>query len=69
MCGGFESGAPRPRNTPATGAYSSAGQAYYTDRDTEALGGNILITGGAELPLPVPFIKDNESVRTSVFGM
>ena len=64
---GFESGTLGPRNTPATGAYSSAGQAYYTDRDTEALGGNILITGGAEYLFPVPFIKDNKSVRTSVF--
>ena len=64
---GFESGTLGPRNTPATGAYSSEGQAYYSDRDTEALGGNILITGGAEYLFPVPFIKDNKSVRTSVF--
>ena len=64
---GFESGTLGPRNTPATGAYASAGQAYYSDRDTEALGGNILITGGAEYLFPVPFIKDNKSVRTSVF--
>ncbi|MGU9855408.1 outer membrane protein assembly factor BamA [Pseudomonas sp. LF245] len=64
---GFESGTLGPRNTPATGAYASAGQAYYSDRDTEALGGNILITGGVEYLFPVPFIKDNKSVRTSVF--
>ena len=64
---GFESGTLGPRNTPATGTYSSEGQAYYSDRDTEALGGNILITGGAEYLFPVPFIKDNKSVRTSVF--
>ncbi len=31
------------------------------------MGGNILITGGAEYLFPVPFIKDNKSVRTSVF--
>ncbi|AKS09109.1 outer membrane protein assembly factor BamA [Pseudomonas trivialis] len=64
---GFESGTLGPRNTPATGTYSSEGQAYYSDRDTEALGGNILITGGAEYLFPVPFIKDNKAVRTSVF--
>jgi outer membrane protein assembly complex, YaeT protein len=64
---GFESGTLGPRNTPATGAYASAGQAYYSDRDTESLGGNILITGGAEYLFPVPFIKDNKSVRTSLF--
>ncbi|EJN19369.1 Beta-barrel assembly machine subunit BamA, partial [Pseudomonas sp. GM79] len=64
---GFESGTLGPRNTPATGTYASAGQAYYSDRDTESLGGNILITGGIEYLFPMPFIKDNKSVRTSVF--
>jgi outer membrane protein insertion porin family len=64
---GFKSGTLGPRSTPATGTYASAGQAYYSDRDTDALGGNILITGGAEYLFPVPFIKDNKSVRTSVF--
>ncbi|WP_448647062.1 outer membrane protein assembly factor BamA [Pseudomonas mohnii] len=64
---GFKSGTLGPRNTPATGTYASAGQAYYSDRDTEALGGNILITGGVEYLFPMPFIKDNKSVRTLVF--
>ncbi|WLG82497.1 outer membrane protein assembly factor BamA [Pseudomonas cucumis] len=64
---GFESGTLGPRNTPATGTYASAGQSYYSDRDTEALGGNILITGGVEYLFPLPFIKDNKSLRTSVF--
>ena len=64
---GIESGTLGPRNTPATGTYSSAGQAYYSDRDTEALGGNIMITGGVEYLFPMPFIKDNKSLRTSLF--
>ena len=64
---GFESGTLGPRNTPATGTYASAGQAYYSDRDTEALGGNILITGGMEYLFPMPFIKDSKSLRTSLF--
>ena len=64
---GFESGTLGPRNTPATGTYSSAGQAYYSDRDTEALGGNIMLTGGVEYLFPMPFIKDNKSLRTSLF--
>jgi len=64
---GFKSGTLGPHNTPATGTYASAGQAYYSDRTTDALGGNILITGGAEYLFPVPFIKDNKSVRTSLF--
>ena len=64
---GFESGTLGPRNTPATGNYASAGQAYYSDRDTEALGGNIMLTGGVEYLFPMPFIKDNKSLRTSLF--
>ncbi|WP_210639497.1 MULTISPECIES: outer membrane protein assembly factor BamA [unclassified Pseudomonas] len=64
---GFESGTLGPRNTPATGTYASEGQKYYSDRDTESLGGNILITGGVEYLFPMPFIKDNKSLRTSVF--
>ena len=64
---GFESGTLGPRNTPATGTYSSAGQAYYSDRDTDALGGNIMITGGVEYLFPMPFVKDNKSLRTSLF--
>ncbi|WP_338484355.1 outer membrane protein assembly factor BamA [Pseudomonas trivialis] len=64
---GFKSGTLGPRNTPATGAYSSQGQAYYTDRDRDALGGNVLITGGMEYLFPIPFVKDTKSLRTSVF--
>ncbi|MCF6760376.1 outer membrane protein assembly factor BamA [Pseudomonas fragi] len=64
---GFESGSLGPRNTPATGTYSSAGQAYYSDRDTEALGGNIMITGGVEYLFPIPFVKNNKALRTSLF--
>lgn len=64
---GFKSGTLGPQDTPATGAYASAGQAYYSDRTTESLGGNILITGGAEYLFPMPFIKDNKSLRTSLF--
>jgi len=64
---GFESGTLGPRYPPASGTYSSAGLAYYSDRDTEALGGNIMITGGVEYLFPMPFIKDNKSLRTSLF--
>ncbi|MGH2434941.1 MAG: outer membrane protein assembly factor BamA, partial [Pseudomonas sp.] len=64
---GFKSGTLGPRNTPATGNYASAGQAYYSDRDTDALGGNILITGGAEVLFPLPFVKDQRQLRSSVF--
>ncbi|HEX8596488.1 MAG TPA: outer membrane protein assembly factor BamA [Pseudomonas sp.] len=64
---GFESGTLGPRNTAATGTYASQGQEYYSDRDSEALGGNILITGGAEYLFPMPFVKDQKALRTSLF--
>ncbi|PYB78083.1 outer membrane protein assembly factor BamA, partial [Pseudomonas sp. LB-090624] len=64
---GFKDGTLGPRSTPATGTYSSAGQAYYSDRDTDVLGGNILITGGAEYLFPLPFVKDQSQLRSSVF--
>ncbi|EIK95748.1 Surface antigen protein [Pseudomonas sp. M47T1] len=64
---GFKDGTLGPRSTPATGAYSSMGQEYYSDRSTDSLGGNILVTGGAEYLFPMPFIKDQKSLQTSVF--
>ncbi len=64
---GFKSGTLGPRSTPATGTYSSMGQEYYSDRSTDSLGGNILITGGAEYLFPMPFIKDQKSLQTSIF--
>ncbi len=38
-----------------------------TNRRPDPIGGNIMITGGPELLFPLPFIKDQRSVRTSVF--
>lgn len=35
--------------------------------DGDPIGGNILITGSAELLFPLPFIKDQRSVRSSLF--
>jgi len=32
-----------------------------------AIGGNVLVEGGAELLFPLPFIKDQRSVRTAIF--
>ena len=64
---GFQSGTLGPRNTAATGTYSNKGQKYYSDRDSQALGGNIMITGGVEYLFPLPFIKDSKSLRTSLF--
>lgn len=38
-----------------------------SDSDSEAIGGNILITGTAELIFPFPGVEDHKSVRTSIF--
>lgn len=37
------------------------------DRDELPFGGNIKVTGGAELIFPVPFIKDQRALRTVLF--
>ncbi|MGC4009378.1 MAG: outer membrane protein assembly factor BamA [Pseudomonas sp.] len=64
---GFKDSTIGPRSTPATGNYASAGQAYYSDRDADVFGGNILIAGGAEYLFPLPFVKDQRQLRTSLF--
>ena len=40
---------------------------FVRDRDEDPFGGNILVEGGAELLFPLPFIKDQRSVRTAFF--
>lgn len=37
------------------------------DEDTSALGGNILMTGTAEIIFPLPMVEDHKSVRTALF--
>jgi len=37
------------------------------DSRNEPLGGSVLLTGGAEVILPVPFLRDNKSVRVTGF--
>ncbi|KZN12811.1 outer membrane protein assembly factor BamA [Marinomonas sp. TW1] len=64
-------------NYYAGGAYSVRGygasslgpQNSYDDEgtSTSALGGNILMTGTAELIFPLPMVEDHKSVRTSIF--
>ncbi|MFF7710563.1 outer membrane protein assembly factor BamA [Pseudomonas sp. NPDC007930] len=64
---GFKDSSLGARTTPSTGAYASMGQAYNSDRDTETLGGNVLVTGGVEYLFAPPFVKDTKAVRTSLF--
>ncbi|MGK9065206.1 outer membrane protein assembly factor BamA [Stutzerimonas chloritidismutans] len=77
---GYEDSSLGPRSTPsvarnADGSVIStsegAGPGYdgrYTDdQDPVAYGGNVLIQGGVEYLFPMPFVKDQRSLRTSVF--
>lgn len=36
-------------------------------QDSSPIGGNIMVTGSVELLFPLPFVKDQRSLRTSVF--
>ena len=40
---------------------------YTPDNEPDPFGGNVLVEGGAELLFPLPFIKDQRSVRTAFF--
>ncbi|ARU89373.1 outer membrane protein assembly factor BamA [Pseudomonas sp. M30-35] len=74
---GFEDSSLGPRSTPSVvrndqgeiiyGVQDANGR--YTDPDQDPLpfGGNVLIQGGAELLFPLPFVKDQRSLRTSLF--
>ncbi|MEH6565134.1 MAG: outer membrane protein assembly factor BamA [Halopseudomonas sp.] len=55
---GYEDSTLGPKSTPAT-----------TDPDQDQLpfGGNIKMTGGAEIIFPAPFVKDQRSLRTVLF--
>ncbi|MGO3344647.1 MAG: outer membrane protein assembly factor BamA [Marinomonas sp.] len=50
-------------------SYSLGPQNSYDngDTDSDSMGGNILMTGTAELIFPLPMVEDHKSVRTSVF--
>ncbi len=40
---------------------------YDDDTDPDAIGGNILLAGTAEIIFPMPMVEDHSSVRTSIF--
>lgn len=75
---GFRDNSLGPRSTPsvardANGNVMANGgpgvDGRYTDPDQDPLpfGGNVMIQGGAELLFPLPFVKDQSSLRTSLF--
>ena len=55
---GFKDSTLGPKSTPHINDW---------DRDELPFGGNVMITGGAELIFPVPFVKDQRSLRTVLF--
>ena len=55
---GFKDSSLGPRSTPSSND---------PDNDELPFGGNILIQGGVELHFPMPFVKDQRSLRTVLF--
>ncbi len=73
---GFEDSSLGPRSTPSVARDAngniipgpdSTGRFTDPDQDPLPFGGNVLIQGGAELLFPLPFVKDQRSLRTSLF--
>jgi len=66
---GFKDSTLGPRSTPSRGALETGNPGTLADPDQDPLpfGGNVLIQGGAEILFPLPFVKDQRSLRTSVF--
>ncbi|TBU94509.1 outer membrane protein assembly factor BamA [Phytopseudomonas dryadis] len=62
---GFEDSSLGPRSTPSDG--TKPGTIADPDQDPLPFGGNVLIQGGAELLFPLPFVKDQRSLRTALF--
>ncbi|WP_081016699.1 outer membrane protein assembly factor BamA, partial [Pseudomonas monteilii] len=66
---GFKDSSLGPRSTPSRGAAEGGKPGTIRDPDQDPLpfGGNVLVQGGVELLFPLPFVKDQRSLRTSVF--
>jgi len=63
---GFKDSTLGPRSTPSK-YNEKRGTLEDPDQDPLAFGGNVQITGGAEVLFPLPFVKDQRSLRTSIF--
>jgi outer membrane protein insertion porin family len=55
---GYENNTLGPRSTPAVND---------PDQDADPFGGNVLVTGSAELLFPLPFVNDTRSFETGFF--
>ncbi|MDY0205012.1 MAG: outer membrane protein assembly factor BamA [Pseudomonas sp.] len=62
---GFKDSSLGPRSTPNTGNRPGTERDY--DQKPLPFGGNVLIQGGVELLFPMPFVKDQRSLRTVLF--
>src|SRR5690554_4299470 len=62
---GFKDSSLGPRSTPSTGI--RPGTLKDPDDDNLPFGGNVLVQGGVELLFPMPFVKDQRSLRTVLF--
>lgn len=66
---GFKDSSLGPRSTPSRGQAitGNEGTAFDPDQDPLPFGGNVLVQGGVELLFPMPFVKDQRSLRTALF--
>jgi outer membrane protein insertion porin family len=66
---GFKDNSLGPRSTPSRGEAVTGNEGTENDPDDDPLpfGGNVLVQGGVELLFPMPFVKDQRSLRTALF--
>ena len=66
---GYRDNTLGPRSTPSNANDPRFPSGTLTDPDQDPLpfGGNVKITGGAEILFPLPFIADQRSLRTALF--
>lgn len=66
---GFEDSSLGPRSTPSIGEANGGKPGTLEDPDKDPLpfGGNVLVQGGVEMLFPLPFVKDQRSLRTALF--
>ncbi|MES2817860.1 MAG: outer membrane protein assembly factor BamA [Pseudomonadota bacterium] len=66
---GFKDSSLGPRSTPSRGEAITGNEDTLRDPDQDPLpfGGNVLVQGGVELLFPMPFVKDQRSLRTALF--
>ncbi|MBP8263795.1 MAG: outer membrane protein assembly factor BamA [Pseudomonas sp.] len=62
---GYKDSSLGPRSTPSRG--TNPGTALDPDQDPLPFGGNVLVQGGVEYLFPMPFVKDQRSLRTVLF--